>query len=138
MRFFTVCIALAALSTVTVAADKIKLPEDAKLLTKTDVLALYSGKSFNWSHPNTDKGTGTTVFDATAANMGGTYHVGKYKGEWEGVISWKGEQYCYKTRGKGEKKYSKVTCNLVYAKDGTSYEIDPKKKTLLSVNTPQK
>lgn len=128
-------LALMSVAPASIAAEITKLPETAKQLTKDEIIAAYSGKSLNWSHPVTDKGTGTTVVDATASTMSGTYDVGGNKGEWEGKISWKGEQYCYQTKAKGQKKLGKKTCTLVYQEGETFIEVDPKTKKVLSVNT---
>ena len=70
--------------------------------------------------------------------MDGTWKAGKKGGEWEGKISFnKAGQYCYVTRGKGQKKYGKQTCNLLFLDGKTVYELDPKSKKILSVNTLQ-
>lgn len=120
------------------AAEAVKLPATAKLLTKDEIIALYAGKSTTWEHPNTDKSTGTTIIAADAKTMSGTWANGNDKGEWEGKISFnKKDQYCYVFRGKGEKKWSKLTCNLVYLDGKTVYELDPKNKKILSVNIVQ-
>ena len=131
-------LALVSIAPASIAAEITKLPETAKKLTKDEIIAAYSGKSLNWSHPTTDKGYGTTVMDATASTMSGTYDVGGNKGEWEGKVSWKGEQYCYQTKGKGEKKYGKKTCTFVYQDGETFIEVDPKSEKVLSVNTYMK
>lgn len=137
MRFLATCtLAIFAMSSMGHAADKVKIPEAAKLLNKDEIIAFYGGKMFSWAHPNTDKGKGTTTFDPAKSTIGGTYDIGGNKGEWEGKITWKGDQYCFQTRGKGQKKYSKVECNLIYLDGTTAYEVDPKSKKVKSVNTP--
>lgn len=126
-----------ALGTSAALAEEItKLPDSAKQLTKEEIISAYANKHLTWSHPTTDKGHGTTIVDATVTTMSGTYDVGGSKGEWEGKISWNGQQYCYQTRPKGsQKKYSKKTCNLIYSGGNNFIEVDPKTKKVLSVNT---
>ena len=118
------------------AKDKLLLPATAKPLTKDGVMAAYDGKQYAWSHPNTDKVTGTVKFDLKNGLMGGTWSDGKSTGEWEGKVTFKGDQYCFETRGKGQKKYNKMVCNLVYLDGTTTYELDPKTKKVLSTDTP--
>lgn len=113
-----------------------KLPASAKQLTKAEIVAIYDGKLFNWSHPEGDKGHGTTTYVAKTQTIGGTYDVGGNTGEWEGKVTWKGDQYCFKTRGKGQKKWSATTCNLVFLDGSTAYEVNPKTKAINSINTP--
>jgi hypothetical protein len=131
-------LALGLGSNLAMAADAVKLPDSAKQLSKDEIIALYAGKSTTWDHPNTDKSTGTAIIAADATSMSGTWKNGKDKGEWEGKISFnKKDQYCYVTRGKGDKKYGKETCNLVFADVKTIYEVNPKSKKVLSVNVIQ-
>jgi hypothetical protein len=119
------------------AADKVKVPETAKLLNKAEIIAQYDGKLYSWDHPNTDKAHGTTTYVAASSTIGGTWESGKDKGEWEGRISWKGDQYCFETRGKGsKKKYNPKQCNMIYLDGITTYEVNPKTKQVLSVNNP--
>jgi Protein of unknown function (DUF995) len=120
------------------SAEAVKLPTSAKQLSKDEIITLYSGKSTTWQHPNTDKSTGTTIIAADLKTMNGTWQNGKDKGEWDGKISFnKKDQYCYVSRGKGQKKYSKETCNLVFTDGKTVYEVDPKSKKVLSINIIQ-
>ena len=133
-----VTVAVALAPTLAWSADAVKLPASAKQLAKDEIIALYSGKSTTWDHPNTDKSTGTTIIAADATSMSGTWVNGKDNGEWEGKISFnKKDQYCYVTRGKGDKKYGKETCTLVFVDGKTVYEINPKSKKVLSINTIQ-
>lgn len=119
------------------AATKTKVPATAKLLTKEQIIATYDGRLFSWDHPNTDKAHGTTTFHSATSTIGGTWEAGKDKGEWEGKITWKGDQYCFETRPKGSKgKYNPKQCNLIYLDGTTTYEVDPKSKKVLSVNNP--
>lgn len=113
-----------------------KLPASAKQLTKAEIIALYDSKPYNWMHPSGDKGTGTTMYVAKTESISGTFKIGGKSGEWEGRISWKGDQYCFKTRGKGQKKYGPVTCNVLYLDGNTVYETNPKTKKINSINTP--
>jgi hypothetical protein len=130
LAFGLVCVSTAF------AKDPVMLPEAAKQLTKAEIVSLYDSKLYNWMHPSGDKGTGTTRYVAATESISGTFDIGGQKGEWEGKISWKGDQYCFKTRGKGMKKYGPVTCNLVYLDGTTAYEVNPKTKKINSINTP--
>lgn len=134
-RLFVLTMAL-AFSTSAWAADKVKVPKTAKSMTAAEIIAAYDGKKYAWDHPNTDKATGTVLFDFKTMTMGGTWKAGKDSGEWEGKITMKGDQYCYRTRGKGEKKYGKMTCNILYIDGTTVYEVDPKTKKVLSTDVP--
>jgi Protein of unknown function (DUF995) len=136
MRTFTALTMIIgfASSTAAIAADEVKLPATAKLLTKAEILEAYGGKTYSWSHPNTDKYTGTVKFDLAHSYMSGNYELGK--DEWEGKVSFKGDQYCFRTRGKGQKKYNPVSCNLVYLDGTTTYELDPKTKAVKSIDKP--
>lgn len=123
--------------TLAFAQDPVTLPPTAKLLTKAEIIAAYGGKPHTWSHPNTDKGTGTFTLDANTSTVSGTWEIGKQKGEFEGKITYEGDQSCYRTRPKGSKKaYGKITCNLVYLDGDTAYEVNPKTKVITSVNKP--
>ncbi len=138
MRTFGVSLVLAALISVpALADDAVTLPSTAKLLTKSEIVAAYDGKRHTWSHPNTDKGTGTYTYDAARGEVTGTFKIGKDKGEFEGKIEFKDDLVCFKTRGKGKKtKYSPLKCVEVYLDGDTAYEIDPKTKVITSVNKP--
>ncbi len=133
-------IPLLTISTVALGGGKVKLPPSAKMLTKAEVMAVYGGKSAEWTHPNTDKVTGTVTWDATVSTATGTWKDGKNSGKWEGKITFKGDQYCYETHGSAgndpfPKKYNKMVCNLVYQDtDGMTYEVDPKSKKVLSTD----
>lgn len=118
------------------AKDTLMLPPTAKLLDKAGVMATHDGKKFSWSHTNTDKVTGTADFDLKNGMASGIWNDGKTSGEWESKISFKGDQYCYEARGKGQKKYNKMVCNLVYLDGTTTFEVDPKTKRVLSTDTP--
>lgn len=120
----------------TKAKDTLMLPKTAKLLDKAGVMATYDGKKFSWSHPNTDHLTGNVNFDLKKGYADGIWNDGKKSGEWEGKITFKGDQYCFETRGKGNKKYNKMVCNLVYLDGTTTYELDPKTKRVLSIDSP--
>lgn len=126
----------AALVLPALADASTKLPASAKQLTKAEIVALYDNKPYNWSHPAGDKGHGTTMYVSKSETIGGTYDVGGNTGEWEGKVTWKGDQYCFRTRGKGQKKYSPTTCNLVFLDGTTAYEVNPKTKAINSINTP--
>ena len=119
------------------AAEIKNLPEGAKLLTKPEVIALYSAKPYIWTHPFTDKGTGTLTFVDAKSYMSGAFNFDGNKGEWEGKISWKNDSYCIQTRAKGQKKYAALRCQDVYQVGDTLYEVDPKSKKITSVNMPQ-
>jgi Protein of unknown function (DUF995) len=134
-RMFFLALAL-AFTTPALAADKVKLPATAKQLTAAEIIAVYDGKKYAWDHPNTDKVTGTVLFDFKKSYMNGTWKAGKDTGEWEGKITMKGDQYCYRTRGKGEKKFGKMTCNILFLDGTTVYEVDPKTKKVLSTDVP--
>jgi Protein of unknown function (DUF995) len=123
-----------AISTPAFAADKVVLPPDAKMLTAAEVIAAYDGKSYAWDHPNTDKVKGTVTFDFKKGYMSGTWNDGKSKGEWEGKITMKGDQYCYRTKPKGGKKFSNTTCNILYTDGKMIYETHPKSKKVLSTD----
>jgi hypothetical protein len=125
------------LATPTWAAEIKNLPKDAKLLTKDEIIALYSSKPYIWTHPFTDKGTGTLTFVAAKSYMSGTYNFDGNKGEWEGKITWKDGRYCIQTRGKGYKKYDPIRCQDVYQVGDTLYEVNTKSKKVTSVNMPQ-
>ncbi len=127
---------LALCSTSAFAADKVKVPATAKLLSKSEIVALYDGKLYSWAHPNTDNGNGTTTFVSTSSTISETYNVGGNKGNWEGKITWKDNQYCFQTRGKGGKKFDPKQCNLIYLDGKTAYEVNPKTKKVMSVNNP--
>jgi hypothetical protein len=114
-----------------------KVPATAKLLTKAEIFSTYSGATLKWTHPYTDKGTGTATFNADLTSGKGTFVFGKNKGEFESQVSFKGDQYCWAAKGKGEKKYGKRVCNLVYLDGKVVYEVDPKSKQILSVNALQ-
>lgn len=118
------------------AKDKLVLPATAQLLDAAGVMATYDGKQFAWAHPNTDKVTGTAMFDLKNGMAQGTWKGGKGSGEWESKVTFKGDQYCFEARGKGQKKYNKMVCNLVYLDGTTTYEVDPKTKRVLSTDTP--
>ena len=118
------------------AKDTLVLPPSAKLLDKAGIMATYDGKQFAWSHPNTDRVTGTANFDLKNGLATGTWTIGKKSGEWESKVTFKGDQYCYEARGKGQKKYNKMVCNLVYLDGAVTYEIDPRTKKVLSTDTP--
>lgn len=122
---------------VSLAADAVSLPKSAKLLTKAEVIVIYGGKKTEWSHPNTDKATGTAVFDTTVSSASGEFQDGKNKGEWESKITWKGDQYCWQARAKGQGKFGKPVCNLIYQDSKTVYEVDPKSKKVISVDLLQ-
>jgi Protein of unknown function (DUF995) len=116
------------------AADKVKLPDTAKMLTKAEVVALYGGRKTTWEHPNTDGVTGTAEFDSELKSAKGTFNDGGKKGTWESKLSFKGDWYCYQVRVNGGKKYSKRTCNVIYVDGEKIYEVDPKSKKVLSLN----
>jgi outer membrane protein assembly factor BamB len=126
---------LGALTVNAMGADKV--PATAKLLTKAEIMAAYSGATLKWTHPYTDKGTGTAAFNTDLTSGKGTFVFGKDKGEFESKITFKGDQYCWAAKGKGEKKFGKRVCNLVYLDGKIAYEVDPKSKQILSVNTLQ-
>lgn len=117
-----------------VAADKVKLPDTAKLLTKAEVIALYGGKKTEWDHPNTDGSSGTAEFDATLSTAQGTYTYKKKKGTWVSRLSFKNDLYCYEVKADGAKKFGKRTCNAIYVDGDAIYEVDPKSKKVLSLN----
>ncbi len=119
------------------AADKTHVPPTAKLQTKAQIIAIYDGKPFSWSHPFTDKGSGTMDVVAATSTMSGTYDMNGKKGEWEGKITWKGDQCCGQERAKGGKKYNPMHCQLVYLDGSTVYEVDAKTKVITSVNNPR-
>ncbi|MEJ1935531.1 hypothetical protein WDZ92_35490 [Nostoc sp. NIES-2111] len=118
------------------AQDAVTLPPTAKLLTKGEIIAAYDGKPHTWSHPNGDKGTGTTTFDAKNMTIGGTYDIGGNKGEWEGKVTFKKAQYCFRTKRTAMPKLGPEQCNQVYLDGTTAYEVDPKTKAVKSVNKP--
>jgi hypothetical protein len=118
------------------AKDTLMLPPTAKLLDKAGIMAAYDGKKYSWSHPNTDKVTGTANFDLKNGMASGVWNDGKTSGEWEAKVTFKGDQYCFEARGKGKKKYNKMVCNLVYLDSTTTYELDPKTKRVLSIDNP--
>jgi len=132
-----VCAAVGLTPMTSQAADAVVLPKTAKLLTKAEVIAIYGGKTTEWSHPNSDKATGTAVFDATVSSASGEFQNGKDKGEWESKITWKGDQYCWQARPKGTGKFGKLVCNLIYQDAKTIYEVDPKSKKVVSVDLLQ-
>lgn len=136
LQFRLVAVATAALLLVpSYAAGKVKLSAMAKVLTGAEIKTAYSGHALNWTHPNTDKMTGTVVFDAAGATMTGTWSDGKSTGDWEGQATWKGDQYCWQARPKGSNKsWPKSVCNVIYLDGTTFYETDPKSKKILSVN----
>jgi hypothetical protein len=137
----SLCFALACsavLATTALAETASTLPSTAKQLTRAEIVSLYDNKPYVWTHPAGDKGTGTTMYVAKSQTIGGTYDVGGNSGEWEGKVTWKGDQYCFRTRAKGQKKYSPTTCNLVYLDGTTAYEVNPRTKAVNSVNTPAK
>ncbi len=125
-----------AVSSPVFAADKVKIPKTAKVMTAAEIILAYDGKSYAWDHPNTDKATGTVLFDFKKSYMSGKWKAGKDSGEWEGKITMKGDQYCYETRGKGQKKYDKMVCNILYIDGTTIYEVHPKSKKVLSTDVP--
>ena len=131
-----VLLTITPLASSALAKDKIILPTTAVLLDAAGVMATYDGKQFAWAHPNTDKVTGTAKFDLKNGLADGTWKAGKDTGEWESKVTFKGDQYCFEARGKGQKKYNKMVCNLVYLDGTTTYEIDPKSKRVLSIDTP--
>ena len=98
------------------------------------MIAIYDGKLDLWKHPNGDHGT--TTHDAKAGTIGGEYNVGSNEGEWEGKVTWKGDQYCFRTRGKGKGKYGALECNIIFLDGTTAYEVHPKTKKVKSINTP--
>ena len=113
-----------------------KLPATAKLLTKAEIVNIYDNKPHKWVHPAGDKGNGTTTYVSKTETISGTYNVGGNSGEWEGKITWKNDQYCFSTRGKGKGKFGPVMCNLIYLDGTTAYEVNPKNKAINSINTP--
>jgi Protein of unknown function (DUF995) len=136
LRFIVFAAFAISIITPVAAADKVKVPATAKAMTATDIIATYDGKSYAWAHPNTDKATGTVLFDFKKSYMSGTWKAGKDSGEWEGKITMKGDQYCYETRGKGKKKYDKMVCNILFIDGTTVYEVNPKSKKVLSTDVP--
>lgn len=122
---------------VTAALGAVKLPKTAKLLTKAEIIAVYAGSTSNWDHPNTDKVTGTAIINADATMGNGTYVAGKNKGVWETKITFKNDQYCWSVRANDAKKFEKPVCNLIYLDGKVAYEVHPKSKKILSVNTIQ-
>ena len=134
-RIFIAILAM-SFATSAIAANKVKVPPTAKPMTAADIMAAYDGKSYAWDHPNTDKAKGTVFFDLKKSYASGTWKSGKDSGEWEAKITMKGDQYCYEARGKGQKKYNKMVCNILFM-DGTMvYEVDPKTKKVLSTDVP--
>jgi hypothetical protein len=133
----TVCTAAGLMPMISLAADAVVLPKTAKLLTKAEAIVVYGGNTTTWSHPNSDKVTGTAVFDATVTSASGEFQDGKNKGEWESKITWKGDQYCWQARAKGIGKFGKPVCNLIYQDAKTVYEVDPKSKKVTSVDLLQ-
>jgi hypothetical protein len=111
-----------------------KIPKTAKLLNKAEIIALYANTTSDWDHPNTDKVKGTAIINADVTMGKGTWAAGGSKGEWESKITFKGDQYCWATKIKGT-KYNPRVCNLIYLEGKTAYEVDPKSKKILSVNT---
>jgi hypothetical protein len=125
-------------ATPALGAEIANLPEGAKLLTKAEIVAVYDGKPFVWTHPFTDKGNGTFNFVASKSYMSGKFDFGgKKKGDWEGKVTWKGEVYCIQTRAKGGKKYDPMQCQDVYQVGDKFYEVNVKSKKVTSVNMPQ-
>jgi hypothetical protein len=116
-------IAVIFLVSPTFAADIKNLPKDAKLLTKAEIIAFYGSKPYRWTHPFTDKGTGTLIYVDAKSYMSGEYNFDGNKGEWEGKITWKNDQYCIQTRGKGGKKYDPIRCQDVYQVGDKLYEV---------------
>jgi hypothetical protein len=121
--------------TATQAMGAVKLPKTAKLLDKAGIIAAYGGKTTKFDHPNTDKVFGTAIFNADMTKGHGTIVAGDIKGEWETKITLKDDQYCWALKVKGAKKYEKPVCNQVYLDGKTAYEVQPKTKKILSVNT---
>jgi Protein of unknown function (DUF995) len=121
----------------TLAAEIKNLPKDAKLLTKAEIVAMYDGKPYIWTHPFTDKGKGTLTFVEAKSFMSGDYDFDGNKGEWEGKVTWKGNRYCLQTRAKGGKKYDPIKCQYVYQVGDTLYEVNDKSKKVTSVNMPK-
>jgi hypothetical protein len=121
--------------TATQAMSAVKMPKTAKLLNKAEIIALYANTTSDWDHPNTDKVKGTAIINADVTIGGGTWIAGNEKGNWESKITFKGDQYCWASRLKGEKKYNPRVCNLIYQDGKTAYEVDPKTKKILSINT---
>jgi hypothetical protein len=119
------------------AADKVKLPATAVKLDKAGIMAAYGGKKTSFSHPNTDKVTGTADFSADMKTGSGTFVAGKIKGKWVSKITLKADQYCWSVKAGDAKKYDKPVCNHVYLDGNTAYEVDPKSKKILSVNVIQ-
>jgi hypothetical protein len=119
------------------AADVKNLPKEARLLTKPEIIALYGSRPYKWSHPFTDKGNGTLIFEESKSYASGKFNIDGTTGEWEGKISWKNNRYCIQTRGKGGKKYDPIKCQDVYQVGETLYEVNTKSKKVTSVNTPQ-
>lgn len=137
-KFSTAALVVFALAfTATAAMSAVKLPKTAKLLDKAGIVAAYCGKTILWDHPNTDKVKGTVIFNAKMTNAVGTYVSSKNKGEFESKVSFKGDQYCFSVRVKPAKEYAKRVCNLIYLDGTTAYEVNPKSKTIVSVNTIQ-
>lgn len=130
-------LAVLASTTAALASGMPSLPAGAKQLTKAEIIALYDGKTFIWKNEkNGGPGTGTTRLDAKKGTIGGTFRIGEASGEWEGKVSFKGDQYCFRTRGKGQPKYGPLECNLIFLDGTTAYEVNPKTKAVNSVNTP--
>jgi hypothetical protein len=119
------------------AAEMVKLPATAVKLDKAGIMAAYGGKKTTFSHPNTDKVTGTADFSADMKTGSGTFVAGKIKGNWVSKITLKGDQYCWSVKAGDAKKYDKPVCNHVYLDGKTTYEVDPKSKKILSVNIIQ-
>lgn len=119
------------------AMSEVKLPKTAKLLNKAEIIVAYGGKTTNYEHPNTDKVIGTAIFSADMTKGNGTFIAGSTKGEWESKITLKKDQYCWSLRVKGNKKFEKPVCNLVYLDGKVAYEVHPKTKQIVSVNTIQ-
>jgi hypothetical protein len=135
--FLTLLAAVTFTSDTTLAVEAVKVPATAKLLTKAEIVATYGGTTSNWEHPNTDGSHGTAIVNADATKGHGTYADDKSNGTWESKITFKGDQYCWSVRVNGKGKFQKPVCNLIYLDGKVAYEVDPKSKKILSVNTIQ-
>jgi hypothetical protein len=118
-------------------AAEVKVPDTAKQLKRDGIVAAYAGKSITWERVNGGQVTGTATFAADLKSATGTWKTSDQGGEWESKVTIKGDQYCYQARNKGEKKYGKVTCAIMFS-DGTQfYEVEPKAKKLVSITKYQ-
>lgn len=112
-------IALGCTSTSAFAIEPPALPPTAAKLFKTQIIALYDGRTYKYR--NYTKAlllTGVVKYDFTEKTVRGTYNIGEDSGRFRGSIRMRGDRFCYTLAADPE------VCVSVYIDDNTVYEVN--------------